>query len=419
MALPWGAHCYFMSSLNQILFCVWGFPEPTQTFIHRELLQMEERGCRVAILASHRLEYPNASERLEAIAERAIYLGSPFRWITRGIACALRRPGAVARTLDKIARLPHRTRWHRLRALGLVFAAASVADRVERGGYRYLHAHFAHHAELVMALAEILGLPWGATMHAVGIWRENNLIQEKLRDAQLVMTCTGANRSELLRQGPNYEAKVHLVHHGVQPSLFQRPTQAPSQCDTFIAVGRLVEKKGYSLLLRAWKQIEGLQCRLLIVGQGPLRQELEAEAELLELGERVQFLGALPNTETLSLIAGSRALIQPSVRTRTGDQDGIPNVIVEAFALGRPVIASRISGIPEVVFDGATGLLVDSGDVSGLAQAIARLSASSQLVDEMGRQARELGASKFNLARNVELQLRLLEEVVPAGLAAQ
>lgn len=399
-----------MGALDSVLFCVWGFPEPTQTFIHREFIEMELAGERIQVLASHRVAGPVESPQLQAIADRAVYFGPGWRWMLGGIFFGIRHPVKMSSVLGWVLTQPHRTFWHRVRGLGLVFAAASVSELVRRAGYRYLHAHFAHHAELVMALARLNDLPWGATFHAVGIWRERNLLKQKVESAELIMTCTECNRHELLRHAPNASSTVHLVYHGLEAEVFSREGAAPSGCKRYLTVGRLVEKKGLHVLLQAWAMLPSPRPHLDIVGDGPWRTRLEDQARALDLGDSVGFLGRRPNHEVLDLMSRCRALIQPSLQGSNGDVDGIPNVIIEAMALRRPVIASAISGIPEVVLNEETGILVEARDEAALFRAILKLESSDEGLDEMGAAGRRLVQAHFDVRSNVAKQLALLEE---------
>jgi colanic acid/amylovoran biosynthesis glycosyltransferase len=158
-----------VTSLDDVLFVLSDFPEPTQTFIHRELEHMERAGGRVHLLAGRRLPCdPGAG--IAAIAARAIYLGSPASWVPLGLAWAARHPLRFASAAAWAARLPHRTPAHRARMLAMLVAAASVADQVAARGYRYLHAHFAaYQTELAMCLGRLLDLPYGVTLHAYDI----------------------------------------------------------------------------------------------------------------------------------------------------------------------------------------------------------------------------------------------------------
>ncbi|MGF1510293.1 MAG: glycosyltransferase family 4 protein [Myxococcota bacterium] len=405
-----------MGVLDHVLFVVWGFPEPTQTFIHRELTEMHRRGERVRLLASHRVAHPGIEPVLAELADNAVYLGPPAQWLRRGLAFAAREPRRFAEAWQYMAGLPHRTTWHRVRALSMVIAAASVAEGVEKAGYRYLHAHFAHHTELVMALSRLTGLPWGATFHAVGIWRERNLLKEKVEESNLIMTCTRHNMDELVRLAPHHASKVQLVHHGIEPSCFNATTPAdgalePVDENRWIAVGRLVEKKGFDVLLRAWAHLHarGRHPRLTIYGEGPERRGLEQLRVELGLEPSVTLAGHVPNREVLAALRCAAGLVQPSVRTPQGDVDGIPNVIIEALAAGRPVVASAISGIPEVVIDGETGLLAPPGDAESLAQALCRVVDDKALRIRLGATGQARIRRDFDLSRNVARQLELLE----------
>lgn len=166
----------------------------------------------------------------------------------------------------------------------------------------------------------------------------------------------------------------------------------PAAPFTFLAVGRMVEKKGRAFTLRAFAQacrdLPDGAARLLIAGNGPLRAELEALTAELGLGDAVRFLGPMVQAEVLAAMLRAHCLVQASVTASDGDTEGMPVVIAEAMTLSRPVLSTRHSGIPEVVVDGETGLLVAEHDKAGLAAAMRRLVADPEAAAEMGRRGR-------------------------------
>jgi glycosyltransferase involved in cell wall biosynthesis len=403
--------------LRRTAFVVWGFPELTQTFIHRELLELERGTGPVHILAGPRRDASRQDPALRAIAERASYLGPAPLWATRGLAWALRHPLRFARTFAWLIALPHRSLGHRLRAAAMVLAAAALVGEVRARGVRYLHAHFAaYQTELTMALARLCELPWGATFHAVGIHRDRNLLPQKLQGARVVLTCTAHNAEHLRALCPSEAHKVRLVHHGLDLASVGAPTPQPCGSARFVAVGRLVPKKGLSHLIEAMALLKarGLRAELTIIGDGPERGALRALATRRGVAEHVRFAGALGHAQVLATMARSHALVAPSVRDRSGDVDGIPNVVLEAMACARPVVGSDLSGIPEVVEDGVTGLLVPAGDPEHLARALGLLSQDPALRQRLGRAARELIEARFDVHDSAQRQLAALGEA--AGL---
>ncbi|MBW2261321.1 MAG: hypothetical protein JRG91_05040, partial [Deltaproteobacteria bacterium] len=194
--------------LPETLFVLWGFPELSQTFIHREMTLMQELGVRVNVLAAHRVEHGDPDPSLRDISRRALTLGSPIGWGPRALLYAVRHPARFGRTLTWVLSRSHRTHVHRLRAIGVLAAAASIADDVTAGGYEYLHAHFAaFHTELAMDISRLTGIPYGVTGHAMGIWRDRNILEDKIEGARVVMTCTAYNAEHLRNIAPEHAHK--------------------------------------------------------------------------------------------------------------------------------------------------------------------------------------------------------------------
>jgi colanic acid/amylovoran biosynthesis glycosyltransferase len=408
--------CEPAALLERVCFVVWGFPEPTQTFIHRELVEMERLGGRVQLLAGPRRPCSGQPPALSPITERAHFLGAPPRWLLHGLLAAARRPRRTAEALSWMARKPHRSALHRLRACTMVLAAMAAAERIDRTQIRYVHAHFASYpTELAMALGRLLGVPWGSTFHATDIWRDANLLPEKLAEASIVITCTAHNASHLQRLAPAHARKVNIVPHGLDFDLIGPAPPLPIERPVrWIAVGRLVPKKGFSHLIEAAAALKarGRQIAIEIVGDGPERDALQQAVRARALGQTVTFAGQLGNAEVLRRVRRSFGLVAPCVRDARGDLDGIPNVILEAMALGRPVVASALSGIPEVVRDGDTGALVAPGDSAALAAALDRLGRAPELAAAIGQRGRALVQSQFDVHVNTARMLARIAHAI-------
>lgn len=397
-------------AIGRVLFVLWHFPELSQTFIHREMVEMERLGARVQVLGVRLPGSPEARRpELRPIVERALFLPPPALWAPRAAAFARRHPARFGRTVSWMATRRHRGPVFRARALAMVLAAASVAEEVEARGVRYVQAHFgAYQAELALALAMLLDLPYGLTLHAYGIYRDRNILHEKVGQARSVLTCTAYNLRHLQRIFPAHADRIHLVHHGIDLDRIPQAGPPPGEGPTrWLAVGRLVAQKGFDVLVRAAARLRdrGVSFEVTILGDGEERKALAALIAHLGVGAHVKLAGAVPNDEVLRRLRGSHGFVMPSVRVRNGDVDGIPNVVLEAMAMERAVVASEISGLPEVVVPGETGLLVPSGDVAALAEAMERAAADRAELARLGRGGRALVESRFDVRTNARIQV--------------
>ncbi len=401
------------------LVVLWGFPELSQTFIHREIAEWRRVHPDLRILAGARRHPVGADpETLEWARTLTLYLPSPWIWGPRGLLRGLSRPGRFLPTLAWIATRPHRSLLHRLRALAMCVAAADSLPRVLRRRPDYLHAHFASYVtEWTMCLSRMSGIPWGGSWHAVDIWKDRNILAEKIRDAAIVLTCTRHNRDYLAALAAGTEARVRLAYHGIRFDRLGEPAPAPTGSPVILAIGRLVEKKGFHHLLAACARLreEGAGFALRVVGEGPEATALRGLADRLGISDRVTWLGAQSNAATLDEIRGCALLAAPSIPGADGNIDGIPNVILEAMALGRPVVGSDFSGIPEVVKDGETGLLVPPGDEAALASALRALLGDPERARALGAAAAAFVRERFDAARNARLQLEMIHAALEAG----
>lgn len=403
-----------MDSLSHILFVVWGFPELSQTFIHREMEEMYSLVGPVNVLASHRLEHAELSDEMTQIVDRATYLGNPAKWMAKGLRWAARHPLRFGEAARWIGSMPHRTEVHRARALAMLVAAASVVEEVRTRKITYVHAHFAaYQTELAMCLSRLAGIPYGITAHATGIWKDRNILAEKIAGARIVLTCTECNANHLRSIAKEQANKVELLYHGLDFDTLPAPGEPPpGEVTRLLAVGRLVPKKGFDTLVEAVALLHQKQAQfhLTIVGDGPEAEGLKSRIAELGLEKFITMTGAVSNRVVLEEMARSHVLVQPSRRGRSGDLDGIPNVILEAMSMGRPVVGTAISGLPEVVKDGQTGRLVEPEDSIGLAEAILFLAQNRERARELGRAGREFVQSRFNVKENVRRQLEFLLE---------
>ena len=302
-----------------------------------------------------------------------------------------------------------------------------LGGRVAAAGPALVHAHFGPDGVLALPLARRLDIPLVTTLRGYDVARSTRQLVTSgrvswmryvlgrrglMREGDLFLAVSEALRRQAIAQG--YPAERTLTHHnGVDLAAF-RPDDK-EEAMTVLHVGRLVEKKGTALLLHAFAGVLRTfpQARLKIIGDGPLRPSLERLTAELELGSTVRYLGELSPDEVAVWMRRSTLVAAPSLTARGGDAEGLPNVVVEAAASARPVVASNHQGIPEAVIDETTGFLVPEGEAEPLARRLEQLLADDSLRRRMGAAARTLAEEKFDATR----QMRRLEAIYDELLA--
>jgi colanic acid/amylovoran biosynthesis glycosyltransferase len=330
---------------------------------------------------------------------------------------ATRIDSPLARATDVIAYPRDRAAFLRLRLTG---ASPRLRRLLDDARPELVHAHFGGDGWLISRSAARLGLPLIVTVHGHDVTRQpaasgphglryRRNLRAVFDRATLVLAVSEAIRARAIRWGAD-PAKVQVHHTGVPLTALGRPT--PKTWDVTF-VGRFVAKKGVDDLLDALGALRPARPRVLLVGDGPLEPRLRARAA--ELGLDVTFAGARPPHEVRRLLGESRMLVAPSKTAPDGDTEGLPTTILEAAALGLPVVATRHSGIVEAVVDGETGLLGAEGDPAALARNLLRLLGDERLRERLGRAGRDRVAARFDLAA----QTRRLEELYDAVAAAR
>jgi glycosyltransferase involved in cell wall biosynthesis len=276
---------------------------------------------------------------------------------------------------------------------------------------RRLHAHFLHTPASVTRYAALLkGLAWSGSAHAKDIWTTPDWEKrEKLASCAWLVTCTAANHAHLSALAP--PNRVELVYHGLDLARFpfaggekkNNPGNDPAAPVVILSVGRLVEKKGTDVLLEALARLPAnLHWRLVHAGGGPLRAKLERRAQALGIAGRIQWRGARTQTELLAEYRAADLFALASRVARDGDRDGLPNVLAEAQSQALACVATRVSGIPELIDDGVTGLLVAPESPGEFARALAALIADPDRRRALGEAGRQRVRARFGLEENIE-----------------
>ncbi len=333
-----------------------------------------------------------------------------------GLRLVATRPGAAAAAAR---------RWRRRD--GLLRARAAVAALAARADL--LHVHFGNTAVMLLPVRRLTGLPlvvsfygWDASAAPL---KNPRLYEDLFREAAAIVVLSEEMRATLRRLGCPAR-KLHVVHIAVRVGELRaaleraggrREVVRDGDAELrLLAVGRLVEKKGLDDALEALAVLarRGVRYQFRIVGEGPLRGELESLTRRLGLNGQVEFAGALPREEVFREMAVCDAFFLPSRQAASGDREGTPTVLIEAGALGIPCVATRHAGTPEVVLDGVTGLLAAERDAAGLAAHLERLARDPTLRASLGEAARRHIEAEFEM----EGQIRLLKDISRAALEA-
>jgi glycosyltransferase involved in cell wall biosynthesis len=393
-----------------------GFPRLSETFVLQELLELERRGLGLHVVALRRPVEVVEQEALSDLRATVEYLPEgPAQYQRLRVRLAhaaffLQRRLAYVHALADALASPDYSR-----SLGA--KAALLAHRIVRLGSPPLYIHFAHKPATIGRLAALLaGVPYALSAHAKDIWlTPDDELARKVRDAEVVLTCTAEGHAHLstLADGGT---PVRLAYHGVelkQPIRGPQPNEPPR----VLAVGRLVEKKGHESLLLAAALLRdrGLEFTVRLAGEGPEWPRLQRLVHQLCLGDRVDFLGPLTESEVQEEYEWADVFALPCRKLANGDQDGLPNVILEAMAHGLPVLSTRVGGIVEAIADGDSGLLADQDDVPGLAGQLGRLLEYPALRARIGEGGHRRVAERFERSANLP---GVIDALVEAGIVA-
>jgi glycosyltransferase involved in cell wall biosynthesis len=402
----------------RIAYLVNQYPKISHTFIRREILALEEQGVEVVRIAirGHETGALDAADAEELAKTRYILKARALdiaAACARGFALA---PWAFLATLIGALRLGSRSDGGVLKHLAYFVEACVLKRWLVEGKVRHVHAHFGTNAATVAMFCRRLGGPgYSFTVHGPDEFdRPQRLaLREKVQESEFVCAISSFCRSQLYRWTRLADwSKIHLVRCALEPSYFDARAAEITDKPKLLCVGRLSEEKGQLLVLRAARLLveRGLAFEIVLAGDGPLRRDIEAEIGRLGLERVVSVTGWVDSQRVRALLLESRALVVASFA------EGLPVVIMEAFALSRPVLSTWIAGIPELVKDEATGWLIPPGDVVKLADAM-QLAATAPRgrLAEMGGRGRELVAELHNARLEAARLKALLADVLSSA----
>lgn len=379
------------------------YPVYSQTFIVNEILAHEAAGLRPIILSLRPPNDAHFQDALSRVRAPVHYLPSPDST-------------ANIKATDLWSKINAFNAWPLLEGmrnerLDDLYRAFELAQFAKQHGIHQLHAHFATSATSTARLAaRIAGLTYSFTAHAKDIFANDVAaqdLQRKIHDASAVITVSDYNRQHLTQ---TYGAQnVYRVYNGLDLDTlpYTPPCQRPKTSHTILAVGRLVEKKGFADLIEACAQLSRQERDFTcdIIGEGEQQRALQAQIQHHGLQAHVRLLGALPQRDVFAHMRSASLLVAPCVIANDNDRDGMPTVLLEAMALGTPCIATNVAGIAELVRPEETGLLVPERSPAALVNAIARLLYTPTLRQQLAHRARALIENEFS-AQRTAAQLR-------------
>ena len=395
------------------------YPAVSHTFIMREVVALRAHGFEVdtfTVRAAAKEDLLSDGDREEAGRTTAILPAGPLRLIGSHLAMLLTRPGGYFAALGAALRSRNpglrAAVWH----LFYFLEAAILARQLRRRGVGHLHVHFANVAsEVAMLAARMTGITWSLTLHGLSDFGNPvvSRLREKIASAAFVVSVSDWGRAQAqLCSDAAHWSKLHVVRCGIDVSRFVPAGDAGVRSGPgrlrLLTVGRLAPEKGHTVLLDALKSVtrQGLDLECTVVGAGPLRDELVRRTEELGLSDRVAFAGAVGQDDILPYYRDADVFVLPSLA------EGLPVVLMEAMAVGLPVIASNLTGIPELITHGQHGLLVSVGRADQLAEAIATLARDPAQTEVMATAGRARVRADFDITRTVEVLVRVIESVI-------
>ncbi|MBX7527888.1 glycosyltransferase [Qipengyuania vesicularis] len=382
--------------MKRIAYLVSDLHAPSHTFVRREIEALRKRGANIDAFSIRN------SDKDDTL-DHTVIGHSPFAYVLAIVATLLTNPLRLFGTWWlALAHRPAGLRdllWSQFHFIEAVF----LARKLKQAKIDHLHNHFANSgASVGLLAAHLTGIPWSLTLHGISETDHpaGATLPDKLARARFVACASRFMMAQGMRRlDPDKWDKFKLVRCGVDTArLHELATHKISPAVRLLCVGRLSAEKGYFGLVEALsdERFANTDYGLRIVGDGPQGDQIQQAVTAAGLSDRVEFLGALPENETLREIAGCDVLVLPSL------MEGLPVVLIEALALGKPVIASGVAGIPEIVRDGKNGYLIEPGNWDQLADRIHLLLTDRGRLSEMTTCARDSFDTDFDIDRAIE-----------------
>jgi glycosyltransferase involved in cell wall biosynthesis len=428
----------------KIAYILSRFPKLTETFILDEILALEKQGVDVSLYSLLRPRstqvnpegasiWRKAIERIsresgtilihpeaKALVKRTGY--APFlswRIVKAQFYFLLKKPGAYLSTLRTLIQTNWGSANYLLGSLVIFPKTVYFAQLMLAEGVSHIHAHFANHpAAAAYIIHKLTSIPYSFTAHGADLQVDQHMLTKKVQEAATVITISNYNKEFIIhRTDEKFREKIRVIHCGIDIGIFKPGQMKLIAKDSdepfkFLCIGTMYEVKGHTYLIDACRILkeQGINFECHLIGDGPDRQALQEQVSESGLENYVRFYGLLTHQEIANHLQSVNALVVPSIPTSNGRREGIPVVLMEAMASGKPVVASGISGIPELVEDQISGLLVPPRQPQAIADALIRLYRDQQLRNRLGQSGRLKVEREFDLFKNSTQLLQAFSE---------
>lgn len=384
------------------------FPHLPETFILREMIEMEKLGWEIALCPLIIQNQPVVHPQAQPFLNRAFKLPflSPAQ-IFSNFRMWLKDPWLYLSTFLKVFKGNLSNVKFLIRALVVFPISVQMAELMQKENVRHIHAHYATHPALAAwVIHRLTRIPYSIAIHAHDIYTEKAMLQTKLEDAVFIAAISEFNRNYLINlYGSKLGEKISVIHCGVIPEDYIEIKSANSfDILKIVSTGSLQPYKGQKFLIDACRLLKerGIPFHCQIIGGGELFSSLSNQISSLGLENSVELLGSRTQSEVSNLLANANCYVQPSIITMSGKMEGIPVSIMEAMVCSIPVIATSISGIPELVQHKITGLLVPPEDANELVNALEWIRENPDETRRIVQNGRDLIINQFNLHKNVK-----------------
>src|SRR3990172_6949422 len=400
-------NCQSSERPKGIAYLLKRYPRLSETFILNEILELERQGLDLSIFSLLPPEGGSFHPQVGMVKAPVTYIPQPslkdfWGWLKKHQTEA----GNLSLNWEEALKLALEYDPDS-KGYAYLLQAVTLAHYFRKQKIQHIHAHFATLASyMALSIHLLTGIPYSFTTHAKDIYTDEvdqSLLARKIEGTKFVVTVSDFNQKYLsnLFQG-RFDHKILRIYNGLDLEIFKEDS-LPREPNLILSVGRLIPKKGFEYLIGACQILKekGLDFKCKIIGEGGQRNVLEQELKERGVDDRVEFLGSKTQDEVIRWMRRSTLLCLPCIVADNGDRDALPTVLLEALALGLPVVSTRVTGIPEIVEDGKEGLLVEEKDQSALSQAIVRLLDNPGLRENFSKNGVLKVKERFSIQKNV------------------
>ncbi|MFP4393677.1 MAG: glycosyltransferase [Anaerolineales bacterium] len=397
-----------MNSQKTVAYVSHIFPALTESFVYREVFALQERGFNIETFAIWKPVKDKLSLESRHLVDSTFYV-LPIRWadfIGAHLHFLFTRPARYLKTLWFVLTRPGESISHRRRTFLHFCEAICMAREMQRLNVEHIHAHFAiNAATIALVISRLLDISYSFTAHN-SFFIDRVLLPEKVHGARFISVISQFSRQFLMDLVPGGEeqgAKMHIIRCGLAPDDFSPPDARPdNDIPLILFVAQLAERKGAPFLVEACRILaeRGVPFHCALIGDGPEKPLVDHLVEKYDLQASFELPGAVFQEDLRPYLERADIFALPCITARNNDVDGIPVSLMEAMAMEIAAVSTDVSGIPELIEDGVSGLLVPEKDAEALADALQRLIEDAALRRTLGQNGRKRIVEEFNIYKS-------------------